>query len=167
MPTNTICNYHYFKTFYSTKSALDLKPRIEVKTKSGKCITSITDLYSLLLEKGWDKDTCVNESFWNEDNPVIGQSLATALLVQQCFGGELLYFKYSSRTHHYNYIRGCYVDLAFEEIDPAWRGNYPPETSVNLGFRPSNTYDKHYIKLKTLIDNCELKTITLKPPRKK
>ena len=167
MPVNTIRNYHYFMTFYTGKSGLGIKPRIEIKTNTGKTITNITDLYSLLLEKGWDKNTCVNESFWNEDNPVVGQSLATALLVQRCFGGEVHYFKYSNRTHHYNFIRGCYIDLTFEEIDPTWRVDYPPAASVNLGFRPTNTYNKHYNKLKALIDNCGLTTIPLKLPRAK
>lgn len=133
IPVNTICNYHYSKTFYVTKSGLLLRPRIAIKTKDDRLITNITGLYSLLLEKGWCKNTCASDSFWHEDNPVIGQSLVTALLVQRCFGGEILYFKYSNRTHHYNRISGSYIDLAYEELDPTMRENYPPSTSINLG----------------------------------
>lgn len=142
-----------------------MRPRFEIKTPNGTAVDSVITLYSLLLEKGWSKHTCANESFWDEENPVCGQSLATALLVQRCFGGEIFYFKYSNRTHHFNYIHGCYVDLAFEELDPSRRSNFPPETSVNLGFRPINTYEKHYDKLKMLVENCGLTTIKLKPPR--
>lgn len=165
LPVNTICNYHYFKTFFTTKFGLYLIPRIEIKTKNGEVITNITGLYSLLLEKGWCKESCVNETFWNVENPVVGQSLVTALLVQRCFGGEVFYFKYSNRTHHFNRIHGCYVDLTYEELDPAWRKNYPPDFSVNLGFNTYNTYAKHYNKLKALVENCALTTIPLKPPR--
>jgi hypothetical protein len=143
-----------------------LKPRIEIKTKNGDVISNITELYALLLERGWSKESCASESFWKEENPVVGQSLVTALLVQRCFGGEVFYFKYSNRTHHFNYIRRCYVDLTFDELDPSWRSNYPPEASVNLGYRPNNTYEKHYNKLKLLIENCGIMTISLRPPRK-
>lgn len=167
LPVNTICNYHYFNTFFTSNNGLHLRPRIEIRTKSGEIISNITGLYSLLLEKGWNADTCANKSFWNEDNPVVGQSLVTALLVQRCFGGEVFYFKYSKRTHHFNYTQGCYIDLAFEELDSGWKQDYPPTTSVNLGFNPSNSYDKHFNKLKTLIENCEITTITLRPPRKR
>jgi hypothetical protein len=165
IPVNTICNYHQFNSVYISGSGLELRPRFEIKTLNGKVVDSLISLYSLLLEKGWSKHTCANESFWDEENPVCGQSLATALLVQRCFGGEISYFKYSNRTHHFNYIHGRYVDLAFEELDPSRRSNFPPETSVNLGFRPTNTYEKHYDKLKMLVENCGLTTIKLKLPR--
>ena len=142
-------------------------PCTKLKTKSGKTITSIIGLYSLLLESGWQKNTCVNQSSWTEANPVVGQSLATALLVQKCFGGDVLYFKYSNRTHHFNYIHGCYVDLTFDELDPNLRENYPPRSSINLGTNPHNTYEKNFDKLKTLIENCGLIRMKLTPPRRK
>jgi hypothetical protein len=166
LPVKTICNYHHANSFFITKDGLQLKPRIEIKTKNGDVISNITELYALLLERGWSKESCASESFWKEENPVVGQSLVTALLVQRCFGGEVFYFKYSNRTHHFNYIRRCYVDLTFDELDPSWRSNYPPEASVNLGYRPNNTYEKHYNKLKLLIENCGIVTISLRPPRK-
>lgn len=165
LPVNTICNYHHFHSFYTTKFGLHLKPRVELKTKNGEIIPNITGLYSLLLEKGWNKNTCVSETIWSEENPVLGQSLATALLVQKCFGGELLYFKYSNRTHHFNCIAGCYVDLTFDELDPSRKTNYPPETTINLGVKPRNTYNKHFDELKAIIENCGLTSITLRPPR--
>ena len=168
LPVKTICNYHYTKTFYaSAEQGFGIKPRFSLKTKDGRTITDITGLYSLLLENGWSKDTCANQAYWDEENPVRGQSLVTALLVQRCFGGEIFYFKYSSRTHHFNCIQGCWIDLAYEELDPSWRSDYPPEVAVNLGFKPFNTYEKHYDKLKTLVDRCGLETLQLKPPHNK
>ncbi|MBR4291158.1 MAG: FRG domain-containing protein [Oscillospiraceae bacterium] len=167
LPANTICNYHYFKTFFTTHNGLNIPPRIEIKTNTGKTITNITGLYSLLLEKGWTKDTCVNESVWNEDNPVIGQSLPTALLVHKCFGGDILYFKYSNRTHHFNFINGCYIDLAYEELNSTRKKDYPPEKTVNLGDNPKHSYATQYDKLKQLVENCGLTTVKLKPPHTK
>lgn len=167
LPVNTICNYHYSNTCYMSDRSLQLSPCIELETDDGRTITSITGLYSLLLEYGWSKDTCANDSFWNEENPVNGQSLVTALLVQQCFGGDVYYFASSKRTHHFNRIHGCYVDLTFDELDPAQRVNYPPETSKNLGSTPRNTYERNFDKLNTLIENCGLRGMKLKPPRTK
>ena len=143
---------------------MTLIPYMQLKTKSGKTITNITGLYSLLLETGWSKETCANKSVWNEENPTVGQSLVTALLVQKCFGGEVHYFTLSKRTHHFNFINGCYIDLTFEELDPSLRVNYPPEKSINLGFNPKNSYAKNYDKLKALVENCGFTTIKLTPP---
>lgn len=156
LPANTICNYHYKDTFFVEHSYFSPRPRFSIKTKSGKPIMSITGLYTLLIEKGWTKDTCLNESLWDEENPAVGQSAVTALLVQKCFGGEIYYFNYSNRKHYFNRIRGCYFDLAFEELDPGIKKNYPPATSENLGYHPKNTYRKKDNELKTLIKNCDL-----------
>ena len=166
LPVDTICNYHYSNTFYLSNPNVQLTPLRNLETTSGKTITSITGLYSLLLETGWSKDTCVPELLWDEANPVIGQSLATALLVQKCFGGEVFYFDYSNRTHHFNYIHGCYVDLTFDELYPAIRVNYPPEKSINIG-SAQNSYTKHHNKLQALIDHCGFTKIKLTTPRAK
>ena len=161
IPVHTICNYHYSCSFYSSGDFLCYKPKYEIKTDSGATVSNITDLYALVLENGWSVDTCVNPSVWDEEDPVVGQSLATALLVQQCFGGDLLYFKYSNRTHHFNLIHGCYIDLTFQEINPTLRANFPPKTVTNLGNAPKNTYEKHFDKLSLLVKNCGLTTLKL------
>src|SRR3990172_8015006 len=53
-----------------------------------------------LLRESWSKETCypscVNE--WTSDNPALGQCAVTALVVQDYFGGDLLYCKHN---HHY------------------------------------------------------------------
>lgn len=165
LPINTICNYHYSDTFFATPNAHSLKPRFEIRTKNGEIITNITGLYSLLLEKGWSIDTCSNQSLWNDENPAIGQSLATALLVQKCFGGRVLNFEYSRRAHYFNYIQGCYLDLTFEELDSNRKRFYPPKTSINREGNSRNRYRKHYNKFAKLIENCELTTVVLNPPQ--
>ena len=159
LPAKTICNYHYIDTFYISNPDAVLRPRFAIKAKNGEIINSITGLYSLLIEKGWSKDTCLNETFWDAENPAVGQSAVTALLVQKCFGGEVFYFDYSKRKHYFNYIKGCYLDLTFAELDPACKKDYPPKKSENLGFFPRNTYRKKQGKLETLVKNCGLVTV--------
>ena len=156
LPVNTICNYHYRDTFFSSCPYFSPRPRFSIRTNDGKEVVNLVGLYSLLLEKGWTKETCLNEIFWDEANPAVGQSAVTALLVQKCFGGEIFYFDYSKRKHYFNRIKGCYYDLTYEELNTAMKENYPPESAENLGRYPKNTYRKKEKELKTLIKNCDL-----------
>lgn len=52
------------------------------------------------LEKSWSKETCYPElrDEWSPDNPALGQCAVTSLVVQDYFGGKLLYCKHQ---HHY------------------------------------------------------------------
>lgn len=162
LPIKTICNYHYPECFFVSDHTKKLLPCKKIHTANKEKINNIAGLYSVLLEKGWSKETCAMESLWNEENPVMGQSLVTALLVQMCFGGDILYFVYSNRTHHFNCIQGSYIDLTFDELDSTWKNNsYPPKSAINLGASPYNTYKKHQGKLKKLIKNCGITTINV------
>ena len=119
-----------------------------------KSISSLTELYSLLLERGWSKDTCAKNTLWSEENPVVGQSAVTALLVQKLFGGEILSFPYSNSTHYFNCIDGCFFDLTFEELNQTKKKSYPPQKYDNLGASPKRPYKTHGTKLDILINNC-------------
>ncbi len=165
LPVKTICNYHYSNTFFTSGNYLGLKPLFCIKTDTGKNISNITDLFSLMLEKGWCKETCLNEDLWSEDNPAIGQSFITAVLVQKCFGGKIISFNYSTRKHYFNLIKGCYIDLTYEELNPVRRACYPPETSIYELSNSSKPYIKNYNKLKILTKNCGLSSVRLLAPR--
>lgn len=172
LPAQTICNYHYADTFYTSNGNVSPCPLFAIKTRDGAQIHDVTGLYSALIEKGWVKETCSSESLWDEANPVVGQSAVTALLVQRCFGGDIFYFDYANRKHYYNYIDGCYYDLTFAELNPARQMNYPPDNAVNLGPNPQNTYRKNLDRLKVLTKNCSflnrnLIIPTLRTSRKK
>lgn len=155
LPANTICNYHYTDTYFSSSPLFSPSPCYPIKTNSGEEVKNITGLYKLLVERGWTKETCLNESIWNEENPAVGQSAVTALIVQKCFGGEVLYFNYSNRKHYFNLIGDCYFDLTYEELDNAMKADYPPISSENLGY-PRNTYRKKEKELNILLQNCDL-----------
>lgn len=52
------------------------------------------------LYKSWSKETCflAYQKDWSHKNPAFGQCAITALIVQDFFGGEILYCKH---YHHY------------------------------------------------------------------
>ncbi len=81
-----------------------------------------------LLSWSWEKETCAprlrNE--WNEENPSLGQSAVTALIVNDFFGGKIVGCMSSSGSHYYNIIDDEPVDLTIEQF----LGNLPQyETS--------------------------------------
>jgi hypothetical protein len=53
-----------------------------------------------VLKKAWSKETCYlpDQEKWNNQNPAFGQCAVTALIVQDFFGGEILYCVH---YHHY------------------------------------------------------------------
>jgi len=60
------------------------------------------------LSKSWSRDTA---SQWTEENPAAGQCNATALLVHEFFGGELLKTRLPEGDHFYNRIDGRRYDF--------------------------------------------------------
>lgn len=114
LPFNTICNYHINESFYySNDDILSLSPIKKDKYN----FSSITDLFERLLYFGWQENTCQPSRVWNENKPWVGQSFASAALVNQYFGGDIYSFKYSDRYHFFNVIGGKVVDLASLEIE--------------------------------------------------
>ena len=89
LPVDTVKNYHLDRTFFQSQIVDgEFFPKKEYRV-DGKKIETITALYKLLLEKGWSEETCFDAE-WNPNNPSIGQSPATALLVQEIFGGNII-----------------------------------------------------------------------------
>lgn len=158
LPPKTICNYHYADTFFHSAPPTSILPKRHIPVRGKEKIESILDLYVSLLEKGWSQDTCLSESLWNEENPAIGQSGVTALLVQRYFGGDIYSFNYSNLTHYYNYIDDCCIDLAFAELKHTRDNNFPPLRTTNLGPNPTRLNRNNREKLKLLMKNCSIQT---------
>lgn len=114
LPVNTIQNYHYSKSFYSSDSCLSNLVPSKKYYAGGKEIDSITTLYELLLQKGWTEETCFDAK-WNPCNPCIGQSPATALVVQKIFGGTIVRYSWKNRKHYFNRINDIDYDLTSQE----------------------------------------------------
>ncbi|MEG8946405.1 YunG family protein [Rosettibacter firmus] len=70
-----------------------------------------------ILKKAWSRKTCYlpDQEKWSPDNPAFGQCAITALIIQDFFGGEILYCKH---YHHYwnKLPDGRIVDLTKEQF---------------------------------------------------
>ena len=67
------------------------------------------------VEQAWAEDTCYPGSLdqWSRENPSVGQSAITALVVQDYFGGEILHC--DLYNHDWNLVPGMgELDLARE-----------------------------------------------------
>lgn len=66
----------------------------------------------IALKRSWDKETCYPplQGEWAEKNPAFGQCAVTALIVQDFFGGELLFCDH--QNHAWNKLPdGTEIDL--------------------------------------------------------
>lgn len=131
LPVDTIKNYHLKKSFY-LPPVCDCEPMPQKKCCVGtEEIKTITMLYQLLLEKGWTQETCFDAK-WTPLNPSVGQSPATALLVQELFGGEIVRYTWKRRTHYFNRINGKNYDLTSQERHNHPFENYDKCTKIGL-----------------------------------
>ena len=119
LPIKTIQNFQHYNEYYTSDVTKDLLPikmvRYLDENKEEHLIESIDTLYTLLLEKGWTRETCEQDDLWNEKNPCVAQSQVTALLVQKIFGGEIFRYKRANRWHCFNKINDVYYDLTSQE----------------------------------------------------
>ncbi len=72
-----------------------------------------------LLKKSWTADTCIAnlKEAWSSDNPSLGQSDVTALIVNDYFGGKIMRVMTTNGPHYYNLINNKVVDLTVEQFD--------------------------------------------------
>ena len=56
-----------------------------------------------LLKRCWSRES---SSLWAERNPACGQCGVTALVIQDCFGGDILKTPVDGQWHFYNLIDG-------------------------------------------------------------
>lgn len=158
LPQNTICNYHYSELFYSSSRISEIKPIKKIPfIRSSDDILSA--LYSVLLNLGWQNDTCLPETMWNPANPSIGQSAATAVLVQEYFGGNICMIEYSSRAHYFNKINGCIIDLTSSEIHPNKKETcYEEARYKDLGSsKTCGVHKRSKAQVQALIEYCKAK----------
>lgn len=154
-PPKTIQNYHHSNEFFVSDKSKKLKPVTPANylDEDGKehPIDSINTLYALLLEKGWSQESSENEAKWAPRNPCTYQSAATALLVQDLFGGEILRYNRKDKSHYFNYIDGVYVDLTSQEYREHPFTQYEKCTDGGIGKKKiKNTQDKKSILIKNV-----------------
>lgn len=73
------------------------------------------DLYRA-ISRVWAADTSSPTGAWSHTNPAQNHCSVTSLVVQDCFGGEILSTKTSGGTHFYNSIDGVKWDLTVSQF---------------------------------------------------
>lgn len=72
------------------------------------------------LRLGWNQDTSADPDGWTPERPSHGQCAVSALLVQDCFGGELLRTTNKGVSHYWNRLPdGTEIDHTRDQFD-AW-----------------------------------------------
>jgi hypothetical protein len=64
----------------------------------------------------WSADTSSPTGAWSPSNPAQNHCSITSLIVQDCFGGEILSTKTAGGTHFYNLIHGVKWDLTASQF---------------------------------------------------
>ncbi|MDD2693434.1 MAG: hypothetical protein PHY14_00705 [Candidatus Gracilibacteria bacterium] len=82
------------------------------------------------LKKSWSKETSYCPAEWSESNSSFGQCAITALVVNDYFGGEIVWTEASlpngqKVSHFFNLINGKEVDLT--------RSQFPKDTVIPNG----------------------------------
>lgn len=65
------------------------------------------------LRRSWSKESAKQ---WSEDNPANGQCNATAILIHDLFGGEILKTPLSDGDHFYNRVDGVRFDFTASQF---------------------------------------------------
>lgn len=71
------------------------------------------NLIENLLFQSWSSET---SSLWSQDNPARGQCDVTAILINECFGGEILKTFIDGQPHFYNCIDGVNYDFTASQF---------------------------------------------------
>lgn len=110
------------------------------------------------LRKSWSKETSYpsTQKDWSDKNPAFGQCAVTALVVQDYFGGELLYCKHYN--HYWNRLpNGREIDLTrlqFEnKVTPCADGIISREYILESECAKKALTLERYILLKNRVDN--------------
>ena len=78
------------------------------------------------IRQSWSVDTCdpIDQPNWTADDPTRGQCAATALVMRDLFGGQLLeaevHFANGDRQgfHYWNRLQGVEIDLTHAQFKP-------------------------------------------------
>lgn len=89
------------------------------------------------LLKSWSRETSYCSAEWNESNPSFGQCAVTALIVNDYFGGDIVWSEVrlpnsQKISHFFNVIDGQEVDLT--------RSQFPKGTIVPKGIEKKKDF---------------------------
>lgn len=94
-----------------------------------------------LLKKCWSRES---SSLWTVENPARGQCGVTALVIQDCFGGEILKTLVDGKNHFYNKIDGLKYDFTADQFQlPPNYSDFP--SSGEEAFSDTNQNQYSYL----------------------
>lgn len=118
---------------------------------------TIDELYDLLEVHGWEEMTVYSREQWNPTLKCAGQCNATALLVQEYFGGEIINYPNpgSGKSGHcFNRIdvNGTFVDidLTSDQFTPRLTGYATLTKKANFGYQKLSCERAAYILKRNL-----------------
>ena len=162
----TIRNYHLYDTYFCSDREVDIKP-IKNLVANGKEINNIEQLYSIILNCGWNENTCNKKENWTEEEPWENQSVSTAILIHLYFGGDIYYRRYSDYLHYFNMINGVIIDLTFQEISSFQNDGSSFYKEKISKANVNNALSKNRTQVIFLLKNCKIKGNIPKPKTKK
>ncbi|GAB7538086.1 YunG family protein [Burkholderia sp. 3C] len=100
---------------------------------ASKTFATPLDLYRA-ISRVWAADTSSPAHAWSASNPALNHCSVTALVVQDCFGGEILSTRTQGGTHFYNLIDGRRWDLTVGQFsEPIPYDDTPSTRETALG----------------------------------
>lgn len=156
LPSNTICNYHVNEMIYCSNFLKILNTR-KIKTfPKDVHVNNPIELFELLLSVGWDKDTASADVSWVEQRPYVGQSAATAILLQRCFGGDICLTNFGTKAHYFNIVNDIVVDLTRSELQiDQVKKCYDAANYTVVKRWSGQVYKKNKLRVDRLIENCK------------
>ena len=115
------------------------------RDRYGKVYSSERNLNDLrlILKRSWNKETSSDPENWEEINPSWGQCAVTSLVVQDCFGGDIIWCNAvlsdkRNISHYFNKIDNEEVDLTRIQFP---EGTFIPKGIPKLkGFQTTRDY---------------------------
>lgn len=113
------------------------------------------DELSILVKKSWCKETCDEtlKNKWNENNPALGQSLVTALAVNEFLGGTIVLTSSKIGNHYYNVIDDKIIDFAYIGSTVPYKGKLAFSREYLL--QDEETKEKYMIFLNNIKENMK------------
>ena len=107
------------------------------------------DTFQETIRKAWSKETCCPPwaVAWSPENPAWGQCLATALVVNDFFRGDLLYCKHED--HFWNRTpSGKHLDFTLEQFPDGTKTCMDEVYTREQALDSGNQINKRYILLR-------------------
>ena len=126
-------------------------------------IKDIKDLEEI-FKKTWCRETSYNCNKWSQENPALGQCGVSALIVQDFFGGDLLYtdkcwdkYGWIFCAHCWNRLpNGQWIDLTRCQFNEGVKIG-APKTGKREVFLQDKEVKERYVLLRSLVDKYLLK----------